>query len=242
MFIEVSPHPVLTAGSRRPLDSTARPGRRSLRRDDGGPAQFLTPLAEAFTGGVAVDWRPRPAAARAELPGYAFQRQRYWPAPFAPRRPAAGRGGRRVLGRRRARDAGAGPASSVHEDAAELAAALPCWRPGGSAVTRAAARPLALPGQPDRLADPDERLPDLAGRRPRERRRARRPRARRGLAGRGATMRTVTVTRPRTAGTRGAADRPPADPALPGCLALAASPRRAALRRGLSRAPPRPWP
>ncbi|MFE9108000.1 type I polyketide synthase [Actinomadura geliboluensis] len=81
-FIEVSPHPVLTAGIEDALGD--HPGALvvgTLRRDDGGTGRFLRGLAEAYAGGVGVDW-PRMLAGRARrtlaLPTYAFQRERYW--------------------------------------------------------------------------------------------------------------------------------------------------------------------
>ncbi|WP_435897545.1 SDR family NAD(P)-dependent oxidoreductase [Streptomyces achromogenes] len=79
LFIEASPHPVLTVGIQETDDAVAAVG--SLRRDEGGRDRLLTALGEAFTHGAAVDWaavtegrRPR----RVPLPGYAFQRERYW--------------------------------------------------------------------------------------------------------------------------------------------------------------------
>ncbi|WP_051754080.1 type I polyketide synthase [Streptomyces achromogenes] len=79
LFIEASPHPVLTVGIQETDDAVAAVG--SLRRDEGGRERLLTALGEAFTHGAAVDWtavtegrRPR----RVPLPGYAFQRERYW--------------------------------------------------------------------------------------------------------------------------------------------------------------------
>ncbi|MFD0906061.1 SDR family NAD(P)-dependent oxidoreductase, partial [Actinomadura sediminis] len=99
-FVEVSPHPVLTGAVRDTVDDA---GRRALvvgsvRRDDGGPRRFLTSLAEAWAGGVAVDWGTVLAAAGAdsappvELPTYPFQRERYWLAPRAASGDAAGLG------------------------------------------------------------------------------------------------------------------------------------------------------
>ncbi|MGW2036276.1 SDR family NAD(P)-dependent oxidoreductase, partial [Streptomyces sp. NPDC001811] len=79
LFIESSPHPVLTVGIQETDDAVAAVG--SLRRDEGGRARLLTALGEAFTHGAGVDWtavaegrRPR----RVPLPGYAFQREWYW--------------------------------------------------------------------------------------------------------------------------------------------------------------------
>ncbi|MET9010059.1 type I polyketide synthase [Streptomyces olivaceoviridis] len=79
LFIESSPHPVLTVGIQETDDAVAAVG--SLRRDEGGRDRLLTALGEAFTHGAGVDWtavaegrRPR----RVPLPGYAFQREWYW--------------------------------------------------------------------------------------------------------------------------------------------------------------------
>ncbi|MFF8729219.1 SDR family NAD(P)-dependent oxidoreductase [Streptomyces sp. NPDC015171] len=79
LFIESSPHPVLTVGIQETDDAVAAVG--SLRRDEGGRDRLLTSLGEAFTRGATVDWaavaegrRPR----RVPLPGYAFQRESYW--------------------------------------------------------------------------------------------------------------------------------------------------------------------
>ncbi|WP_197358122.1 type I polyketide synthase, partial [Streptomyces clavuligerus] len=66
LFVEISPHPVLTAA----IEATAeRAGRDvaavgTLRRDDGGGNRLLTSLAEAWTHGAPVTWStvlPRPA-------------------------------------------------------------------------------------------------------------------------------------------------------------------------------------
>ncbi|MGW5714853.1 SDR family NAD(P)-dependent oxidoreductase [Amycolatopsis sp. NPDC003865] len=83
-FVEISPHPVLTAAVQDTLGSDGVVT-GTLRRDDGGLRRFLTSLATAHTGGVRVDWTPLwPAARRVELPGYAFQRRSYWLAAAEP--------------------------------------------------------------------------------------------------------------------------------------------------------------
>ncbi|WP_168587765.1 type I polyketide synthase [Saccharopolyspora sp. ASAGF58] len=82
-FIEISPHPVLTASIQ---EIAARASREvvalgTLRRDEGGLRQALTSLAKAHVHGVAADWHAVFAgtgAQRIDLPTYAFQRQRYW--------------------------------------------------------------------------------------------------------------------------------------------------------------------
>ncbi|MGW2014045.1 type I polyketide synthase [Streptomyces sp. NPDC001927] len=76
-FVEVSPHPVLTAAVQEADDRVLAVG--SLRRGDGGPATFLASLAEAAVRGVPVDWTAAlPGARPVPLPTYAFQRERYW--------------------------------------------------------------------------------------------------------------------------------------------------------------------
>ncbi|MFE2042420.1 SDR family NAD(P)-dependent oxidoreductase, partial [Streptomyces sp. NPDC059477] len=79
LFIESSPHPVLTVGIQETDDAVAAIG--SLRRDEGGRDRLLAAVGEAFTHGAEADWaavaegrRPR----RVPLPPYAFQREWYW--------------------------------------------------------------------------------------------------------------------------------------------------------------------
>jgi acyl transferase domain-containing protein/NADPH:quinone reductase-like Zn-dependent oxidoreductase/acyl carrier protein len=81
IFVELSPHPVLTAAVSEAAGARAA-GVGSLRRDDGGWRRFATSLAEAWTRGAPVDWRPATAGGRPiALPTYAFQRERHWLAP-----------------------------------------------------------------------------------------------------------------------------------------------------------------
>ncbi|AQS67525.1 type I polyketide synthase [Streptomyces pactum] len=90
VFVEVSPHPVLTSGlleaaEHEDADLTVT---GTLRRGEGGLARMHTSLAELWVRGTPVDWSPAfgPAPSRpVPLPTYAFQRSRYWPEP----RPAA---------------------------------------------------------------------------------------------------------------------------------------------------------
>ncbi|GGT54187.1 hypothetical protein GCM10010226_33920 [Streptomyces phaeofaciens] len=83
VFIEVSPHPVLTMGMQEVLSGIdgAAAALGTLRRGEGGTERLLLSLAEAHTQGVRVDWPALFAgygAGRAELPTYAFQHERYW--------------------------------------------------------------------------------------------------------------------------------------------------------------------
>ncbi|MEU5684058.1 hypothetical protein DEJ48_13470 [Streptomyces venezuelae] len=83
LFLEVSPHPVLTNAVRE----TARAASAvvatagTLRRDKGGRRQLLTSLTQLWADGAAVDWAAvfdGTGARRTDLPTYAFQRRRYW--------------------------------------------------------------------------------------------------------------------------------------------------------------------
>ncbi|MFD5898820.1 SDR family NAD(P)-dependent oxidoreductase [Streptomyces sp. NPDC060366] len=79
LFVESSPHPVLTIGVRETDESVTAVG--SLRREEGGLTRFVTALGEAFTGGADVDWDTVLAAhapRRVPLPSYAFQHDWYW--------------------------------------------------------------------------------------------------------------------------------------------------------------------
>ncbi|RFS81062.1 SDR family NAD(P)-dependent oxidoreductase [Actinomadura spongiicola] len=95
LFIEASPHPVLTVAVQENLTGDAVDGAAlgTLRRDDGGPARFLTSLADAHAHGAAPDWErvfPGPHGTVPDLPTYAFQRERYWHAGARPGTDTAG--------------------------------------------------------------------------------------------------------------------------------------------------------
>ncbi|WP_461003156.1 SDR family NAD(P)-dependent oxidoreductase, partial [Streptomonospora sediminis] len=83
VFIEVGPHPVVGFAVQETIDDrgAAAAVTGSLRRGDGGTDRFLASLAEAHVRGVGVQWDAAftgSAARPAEVPTYAFQRQRYW--------------------------------------------------------------------------------------------------------------------------------------------------------------------
>ncbi|WP_405722913.1 SDR family NAD(P)-dependent oxidoreductase [Streptomyces sp. NBC_00046] len=83
VFVEISPHPVLAVGLQETLDDAQTNGAvlGSLRREEGGPARFLTSLTTAYVHGAGLDWTALFAgrdARRADLPTYAFQNRRYW--------------------------------------------------------------------------------------------------------------------------------------------------------------------
>uniref|UniRef100_UPI001041B8EE type I polyketide synthase n=1 Tax=Actinomadura roseirufa TaxID=2094049 RepID=UPI001041B8EE len=84
VFIEASPHPVLSAGvqecaERAGVSASAVP---TLRRDNGGAAQVAHALGLAFAAGIDVSWERWFSAdappETVDLPTYAFQRERYW--------------------------------------------------------------------------------------------------------------------------------------------------------------------
>ncbi|MCO8301679.1 type I polyketide synthase, partial [Streptomyces sp. RKCA744] len=84
VFIEASPHPVLTLGmqetfERAGVEAVAVP---TLRRDHGGRGQLLRSVGQAFVAGVGVDWKAAfpadPPPRTVDLPTYAFQHQSYW--------------------------------------------------------------------------------------------------------------------------------------------------------------------
>ncbi|MEU5163250.1 type I polyketide synthase [Streptomyces sp. NPDC020875] len=118
VFVEVSPHPVLTvamAETADALDATPLIA-GTLHRNDGGFGRIITSLAELHVRGVPVNWDAVYAAGhprRIDLPTYAFQRERYWlTAPDATdATDSADRGG-----------AGAGAGAGVAEPRSETAA------------------------------------------------------------------------------------------------------------------------
>ncbi|MEO3857753.1 SDR family NAD(P)-dependent oxidoreductase [Acrocarpospora sp. B8E8] len=82
VFVEVSPHPVLTIGIGECVDEAAVDAviAGTLRREEGGLDRVLVSAAELFVRGVPVDWRALlPGGRRVDLPTYAFQHQRFWP-------------------------------------------------------------------------------------------------------------------------------------------------------------------
>ncbi|NTX50379.1 SDR family NAD(P)-dependent oxidoreductase [Myxococcus sp. CA039A] len=82
VFLEVSPHPVLLA----PIEETLRESKRealalaSLRRQMPERRSLLESLAALYAWGCSVDWSSlHPSGGRVvALPGYPWQRERYW--------------------------------------------------------------------------------------------------------------------------------------------------------------------
>ncbi|MET9558673.1 beta-ketoacyl synthase N-terminal-like domain-containing protein, partial [Streptomyces sp. NPDC006645] len=84
LFIEASPHPVLTIGIQDTTDTTeSNPGVTvigTLRRQHGTLTQLLTSAAQAHTTGTPINWtRLLPETSQTvDLPTYPFQRESYW--------------------------------------------------------------------------------------------------------------------------------------------------------------------
>ncbi|HEY8982803.1 MAG TPA: SDR family NAD(P)-dependent oxidoreductase, partial [Streptomyces sp.] len=96
LFIEVSPHPVLTHALQDTVDDAEATAAvtGTLRRDTDGPRRFTEALAQAHALGAPVDFTALLAgtgARRTDLPTHAFQRTRHWlerPTPAAAEDPA----------------------------------------------------------------------------------------------------------------------------------------------------------
>ncbi|WP_344319722.1 type I polyketide synthase, partial [Streptomyces yatensis] len=84
VFVESSTHPALTMGIQATADASGETVvvTGSLRRGQGGLAQFYSAMARLQVHGVRVDWAAAfGEARRVELPTYPFQRERYWLTP-----------------------------------------------------------------------------------------------------------------------------------------------------------------
>ncbi|MFD8498154.1 SDR family NAD(P)-dependent oxidoreductase [Amycolatopsis sp. NPDC059657] len=84
LFVECSPHPVLTVGVQQILEERARDGYAlgTLRRGEGGIDRFLLSLATAHAHGAEVDWGTVfPTGKHIDLPTYPFQVERFWMVP-----------------------------------------------------------------------------------------------------------------------------------------------------------------
>ena len=80
LFIESSPHPVLTTPIQETLEAstTAAATTGTLRRDQDGPGQFTAALAQAHSFGLPVTWPTTAQGTDIVLPPYPFDHQRYW--------------------------------------------------------------------------------------------------------------------------------------------------------------------
>jgi acyl transferase domain-containing protein/acyl-CoA synthetase (AMP-forming)/AMP-acid ligase II/acyl carrier protein len=94
-FVEISPHPMLGSAISERLYRQQRDGITvaSLRRDVPGRSAVLEPLGALYCAGYPVEWSRvhGPTVPMAELPSYAWQRQRCWlDDEYGHRRPATG--------------------------------------------------------------------------------------------------------------------------------------------------------
>ncbi|MEN3586704.1 polyketide synthase dehydratase domain-containing protein, partial [Streptomyces sp. ZYX-F-203] len=90
-FLEIGPDGVLSAMAAQ--DAPEAVSIPVLRKDKPEPTAALTALATLHVHGTPVDWTSfYPGGTRVDLPTYAFQRQRYWPAPASPKHDATGLG------------------------------------------------------------------------------------------------------------------------------------------------------
>ncbi|WP_328869735.1 SDR family NAD(P)-dependent oxidoreductase [Streptomyces sp. NBC_00287] len=82
-LVEVSAHPVLTAGVQAIAEAAEKPVTvvGTLRRDEDENARFIASAAELWVHGTDIDWAAvyaGRAVQRVDLPTYAFQRERFW--------------------------------------------------------------------------------------------------------------------------------------------------------------------
>ncbi|WP_346731512.1 type I polyketide synthase [Actinacidiphila reveromycinica] len=84
-FIEVSPHPTLEAAVADTFEETGIAVvpviSGTTHQDSSGAVQVLSVMSRAWARGVPVDWaKVVGGGTRVDLPTYAFQRRRFWPA------------------------------------------------------------------------------------------------------------------------------------------------------------------
>ncbi len=82
LFLEMSPHPVLTVPVQAVIDAADTPAATlgSLRRDEGGADRLFASVAEAHALGAELDWHALLPGEHTvvDLPTYPFQRRHYW--------------------------------------------------------------------------------------------------------------------------------------------------------------------
>ncbi|MFF3772979.1 amino acid adenylation domain-containing protein [Streptomyces sp. NPDC002232] len=103
VFLEVGPHPVLGHAIRECLESRGADGVAlpTIRRREDEPERFALSLASLHTLGVEVDWSViQPEGRPVPLPGYPWQRDRYWVEPRPVEQIRLGRLDHPLLGRR----------------------------------------------------------------------------------------------------------------------------------------------
>jgi myxalamid-type polyketide synthase MxaB len=81
-FLEIGPKPVLLEMGKRCIPSGSGAWIASLRPGQEGGEQILRSLAQLYATGVNVDWAgfyKSTGGRRVEVPGYPFERKRFWP-------------------------------------------------------------------------------------------------------------------------------------------------------------------
>ena len=130
LFVEISPHPVLTGALEDIIDARAGRARAvsSLHRDRPGLESLLTGLGVAYVRGCTPGWRNLyPEARFTALPGYPWQRSRFWPGRAPAAKEAAPGSGPDTLARGPGRPARSAEAVGKYllEVVSELSA-IPC--------------------------------------------------------------------------------------------------------------------
>ena len=147
LFVEMSPHPILLPAVEENLREVKREGAAiaSVRRNADERRSMLEALGALYVRGHAVDWgRVMPERGRCvSLPGYAWQRERFWlEQPEGARRgsrdlPRPARGITRCSGRRSRRRC---TRTSTSGSSGSASRACPTWRTtacGGTSCSRA---------------------------------------------------------------------------------------------------------
>ena len=85
-FVELGPHPTLVAMGRRAWPDDSATWAASMRRDGDESNELALALAAVHVAGTPVDWPAidgGPSRPPVDLPGYPWQRQRFWALPSA---------------------------------------------------------------------------------------------------------------------------------------------------------------
>ncbi|MFI6347321.1 beta-ketoacyl synthase N-terminal-like domain-containing protein [Streptomyces sp. NPDC050560] len=138
-FLEIGPSAALTALARQSVLGDGHHWVASLRRRDGGETALLRALADLYTAGAPVDWNGvyagQAPAPETGLPGYAFERKRYWLPLAGTARYSRGPAAHPLLGQEtpqdEARTATGQEPSAVREFSAWYAPDAPFWQQAG---------------------------------------------------------------------------------------------------------------
>ncbi|WP_455432271.1 type I polyketide synthase [Streptomyces pratensis] len=80
LFVEISPHPVLTGALRDTFETRGLPAHATptLSRDHGSLGTLLVSAGDLYAHGGRVDWSSATRGRTVDLPTYAFQERRFW--------------------------------------------------------------------------------------------------------------------------------------------------------------------